>query len=60
MTAIAAPIRDGGGYVVATVGIEGDTDRMCDERSRPRPALVSHVIRAGRSISRELGHGREW
>ena len=60
VTAIAAPIRDGGGYVVATVGIEGDTDRMCDERSRPRPTLVSHVIRAGRSISRELGHGREW
>ena len=60
VTAIAAPIRDGGGYVVATVGIEGDTDRMCDERSRPRPALVSHVVRAGRSISRELGHGRVW
>ena len=59
VTAIAAPIRDGGGYVVATVGIEGDTARMCDERSRPRPALVSLVIRAGRSISRELGHGRE-
>ncbi|SDP03237.1 DNA-binding transcriptional regulator, IclR family [Nakamurella panacisegetis] len=60
VTGVAAPIRDGGGYVVAAVGIEGDTNRMCDERSRPRPALVSHVIRAGRSISRELGHGREW
>ncbi len=58
-TAIAAPIRDGGGYVVATVGIEGETDRMCDEKSKPRTALISHVIRAGRSISRELGHGRE-
>jgi DNA-binding IclR family transcriptional regulator len=58
-TAIAAPIRDGGGYVVATVGIEGETDRMCDERSRPRAALVSQVTRTGRSISRELGHGRE-
>jgi DNA-binding IclR family transcriptional regulator len=60
VSAIAAPIRDGGGYVVASVGIEGDTQRICDERSKPRPALVSHVIRAGRSISRELGHGREW
>jgi DNA-binding IclR family transcriptional regulator len=60
VSAIAAPVRDGGGYVVASVGIEGDTSRICDERSRPRPALVSHVIRAGRSISRELGHGREW
>jgi DNA-binding IclR family transcriptional regulator len=60
VSSIAAPVRDGGGYVVASVGIEGETSRMCDERSRPRPALVSHVIRAGRSISRELGHGREW
>ncbi len=59
VSAIAAPIRDGGGYVVAAVGIEGDTDRMCDERSRPRTALISQVIRAGRSISRALGHGRE-
>jgi len=57
---IAAPVRDSGGYVVASVGIEGETNRICDERSRPRPALVSHVIRAGRSISRALGHGREW
>lgn len=56
---IAAPIRDGGGQVVATVGIEGDLDRLCDGRSRPRTALVSQVLRAGRSISRELGHGRD-
>ncbi|MET3804967.1 DNA-binding IclR family transcriptional regulator [Nakamurella sp. UYEF19] len=59
VAAIAAPIRDGGGYVVATVGIEGDLDQVCDERSRPRPGLISQVIRAGRSISRELGHGRD-
>lgn len=58
VSAIAAPIRDGGGHVVATVGIEGETKRICDERSRPRPALVAQVITAGRSISRELGHGR--
>lgn len=57
---IAAPIRDRGGYVVAVVGIEGSVDRICDERSRPRTALVSQVTRAGRSISRELGHGRDW
>jgi len=60
ITSIAAPVRDGGGYVVATVGIEGQTNRMCDERSQPMASLVSHVLRAGRSISRELGHGREW
>ncbi len=56
---IAAPIRDRGGYVVAVVGIEGSVDRVCDERLRPRSALVTHVMRAGRSISRELGHGRD-
>ena len=59
VTAVAAPIRDGGGYVVAAVGVEGDSKRMCDERSRPRAAVVAHVVKAGRSISRELGHGRE-
>ncbi|QNK83138.1 IclR family transcriptional regulator [Nakamurella sp. PAMC28650] len=59
VSGIAAPIRDGGGYVVATVGIEGASTRICDERSRPRATLVSQVVRAGRSISRELGHGRE-
>ena len=57
---IAAPIRDRGGYVVAVVGIEGSVERICDDRLRPRPALVTHVMRAGRSISRELGHGRDW
>lgn len=55
---IAAPIRDHGGYVVAAVGIEGTLDRICDDRSRPRQALINHVVRAGRAISRELGHGR--
>lgn len=55
---IAAPVRDRGGYVVAVVGIEGAKDRICDERGRPRPTLIAHVVRAGRDISRELGHGR--
>jgi DNA-binding IclR family transcriptional regulator len=55
---IAAPIRDRGGYVVAVVGIEGATERVCDDRLRPRTALVNQVVRAGRAISRELGHGR--
>ena len=56
---IAAPVRDRGGYVVASVGIEGTIDRVCDDRLRPRPALVTQVVRAGRSISRALGHGRD-
>lgn len=59
MAGIAAPIRDRGGHVVAAVGIEGSIDAICDDRSRPKPGLVSHVVRTGRSISRELGHGRE-
>jgi hypothetical protein len=45
--------------VVAAVGIEGSVERLCDDRRRLRPALISHVVRAGRSISRELGHGRD-
>jgi DNA-binding IclR family transcriptional regulator len=57
---IAAPIRDRGGYVVAVVGIEGSIDRICDDRLRLRPALITQVIKVGRSISRELGHGRDW
>jgi DNA-binding IclR family transcriptional regulator len=56
---IAAPIRDRGGYVVAVVGIEGSVERVCDDRLRPRTGLVTQVMRAGRSISRELGHGRD-
>ncbi|MTD16476.1 helix-turn-helix domain-containing protein [Nakamurella sp. YIM 132087] len=55
---IASPVRERGGYVVASVGITGAVDRICDERSRPRGALVTEVQRAARSISREFGHGR--
>jgi DNA-binding IclR family transcriptional regulator len=58
LAAIAAPIRDHSGSVVAAVGIRGHRDRICDTRGRPRPALVAQVVRAARSISRELGHGR--
>jgi DNA-binding IclR family transcriptional regulator len=58
MAAIAAPIRDHRGSVVAAVGVAGHRDRICDTRGRPRQALLTLVVRAGRSISRELGHGR--
>ena len=56
--AIAAPIRDKGGSVVAAVGVHGRPEQICDTRGRPRQALIAQVVRAGRSISRELGHGR--
>jgi DNA-binding IclR family transcriptional regulator len=58
MAAIAAPIRDHRGSVAAAVGIGGHRDRICDTRGRPRQALITLVVGAGRSISRELGHGR--
>ncbi|CAA0132053.1 Glycerol operon regulatory protein [Mycolicibacterium vanbaalenii] len=55
---LAAPIRDQHGSVVAAVGVGGHRDRICDPRGRPRQALITLVVRTGRSISRELGHGR--
>ena len=55
---LAAPIRDRAGFVVAAVGLVGTVDALCDTHLRPRPALTTQVVAAGRSISRELGHGR--
>jgi len=60
LASIAAPIRDRGGYVVAAVGIGGSVERICDRRSRPMDRLASQVVRTGRAISREFGHGRDW
>ena len=56
--ALAAPIRDRSGFVVAAIGIEGPVEGVCDGRHRPRQALATQVTAAGRSVSRELGHGR--
>lgn len=56
---IAAPVRDRSGHVIAAVGIEGPLESMCDGRHRPRAALTTQVVAAGRAISREFGHGRE-
>jgi len=55
---LAAPVRDHGGYVVAAVGIDGAVERVCDSRSGPRRELVGEVVRVGRAVSHELGHGR--
>jgi len=59
VASIAAPVRDRGGYVVASIGISGDVERLCDHRARPLERLAELVVRAGRSVSREFGHGRE-
>ncbi|WP_280494314.1 IclR family transcriptional regulator [Nocardia asiatica] len=52
---IAAPIRAPGGLVVGAIGITGAVDRLCDARSRHRPALVGQVLDAARAVSRDLG-----
>ena len=56
---VAAAVRDRSGAVVAAVGVAGDVDRVCDPTLRPREDVIREVVAAGRSISRELGHGRE-
>lgn len=58
MAGIAAPVRDRGGYVVASVGIDGPVMRLCDARLAPRAELVEQVVSVAREISRVLGHGR--
>ncbi len=58
VASLAAPVRDRGGYVIASVGIRGPVHTVCDGRLRPRDALVEEVLRAARSISREFGYGR--
>lgn len=56
---IAAPIRDKDGYVIAAIGIQGRVEAVCDGRSHPRAGLAKRVMSVSRSISRELGHGRD-
>ena len=56
---VAAVVRDRSGYAVAAVGVVGRVDTVCDGRLRPQQQLIDEVLAAGRSISRELGHGRE-
>ncbi len=51
---VAAPVRDATGLVVASLGVSGPVERLCDGR-RPRPALVTQVRDAARAVSRELG-----
>lgn len=59
MAGIAAPVRDRGGYVVASVGIDGPVMRICDGRLAPRAELVEQVVSVARAISLVLGHGRD-
>lgn len=58
MAGIAAPLRDRGGYVIASLGIGGAVERVCDARGRPHHRLVTELLRTARAVSREFGHGR--
>lgn len=55
--AIAAPIRDNGGLVVAAVGIAG-TPRTLFQGEVPRASLVAQVLGTADAISREVGSRR--
>jgi DNA-binding IclR family transcriptional regulator len=53
MRAIAAPIRDDSGSVVAAVGVAGPVTRLS---KRTIAAFVPHVIETAAAISRRLGY----
>jgi IclR family KDG regulon transcriptional repressor len=53
MRAIAAPIRDDSGAVVAAVGVAGPVTRLS---KRTISAFVPHVIETATAISRRLGY----
>ncbi|MFC4124861.1 IclR family transcriptional regulator [Nocardia rhizosphaerae] len=55
---IAAPVRARGGLVVAAIGINGPTDRLCDNRLQVRPALIERVRAAATAVHRDLTAAR--
>ena len=57
-SAIAAPIRGYGGFVVGAISIAGAADRLCPSVARADQAQVAYVLNAARAISRDLGAGR--
>jgi DNA-binding IclR family transcriptional regulator len=57
-SAIAAPIRGYGGFVVGAISIGGASDRLCPSVGRADQTLVTYVLNAARAISRDLGAGR--
>jgi DNA-binding IclR family transcriptional regulator len=57
-SAIAAPIRGYGGFVVGAISIAGSSDRLCPSVGRPDQSAVAYVLNAARAISRDLGAGR--
>ncbi|RNI22843.1 IclR family transcriptional regulator [Flexivirga caeni] len=55
LAAIAAPVRDRGGYVIAAVEVHGSADDVCERRDQPRAEHVAEVVRAARRISALVG-----
>jgi len=53
MRAIAAPVRDDSGVVVAAVGVAGPVSRLS---KRTIAAFVPHVIETAAAISGRLGY----
>ncbi len=52
LTAVAAPVRDVHGEVLASMSISGPTFRLDDQRL---PEIADHVVAAARDVSRRLG-----
>lgn len=57
-SAIAAPIRGYGGFVVGSISIAGSSDRLCPSVGKADQKAVAYVLNAARAISRDLGAGR--
>lgn len=52
LTAVAAPVRDSAGDVIASLSVSGPTFRIEDRL----PLLVAEVVAAADDVSRRLGH----
>jgi DNA-binding IclR family transcriptional regulator len=52
VSGVAAPVRDGGGHLVATVSVTAPTARLT---ARTRNHIARSVMETARTISRELG-----
>jgi DNA-binding IclR family transcriptional regulator len=56
LNAVAAPIHDGTGEVVAAVGVSGPSYRLTVESF---PGVAAHLVEGAREISARLGHFRQ-
>lgn len=54
LSAVAAPIRNAHGDVIASMSVSGPTFRLTEERL---PAVIALVVEAGHEVSKRLGWG---